>query len=331
MKLIAGILLILGSSLQATLKEPGWNPEVKAKLQKLIQAKRGTGLPIVFDFDNTLLCRDIGEATFEVMAKNGTLSVDQLPVGVTPPSVLATNVLDTYDQYLEVTKHHHADKAAYLNAYGWLVEIMAGLSPAQIVEATKTAFADGKRSDDVKKPFFYPEMLELVRELRKAHYDVWVVSASNVWSVRWMATQYLGIDADHVVGINTLLEGPENKLYKDQFLMLENSKYAQQNLQELSHYKLTTHMVYPMSASYGKAAAILERIGKRPYLIAGDSPNDHGMLSIAQNKLWIKRMGKADYWRLTQALMQTTTPSSWMVQDTSTGQSPGFQSGKHVL
>ena len=333
--LLIGWLLLLSSSLRADLKEPGWNPRVKAKLNQLIQSQRGKALPVVFDFDNTLLCRDIGEATLGVMAKSGTLTVKNIPIGITPIAVQGQNIADIYEKLLDSTKHHSADKAPYLNAYAWTVQIMAGHTPQEIVDATAIAYGNGTPSSDVKKPYLYPEMVELVAELRKAGFDVWVISASNVWSVRWMVTSPLnallqkrgvqnGIPADHVIGINTLLEGPDAKLYKDQFLTQENPSYGAGEFAELSKYRLSTQIVHPLSASYGKAAIILERIGKTPYLVAGDSPNDHGMLSMAKNKLWIARTDKPAYLQETKMLAAKTQPATWMYQSASTGQSHGF-------
>ncbi len=50
-----------------------WNPEVKARLEKLIAANANQGKICVFDFDNTTLCRDIGEATMEALNEAGPI------------------------------------------------------------------------------------------------------------------------------------------------------------------------------------------------------------------------------------------------------------------
>ena len=44
---------------------------VKEKLKTIIAKGSGKGYTAVFDFDNTILCRDIGEATFAVMINEG--------------------------------------------------------------------------------------------------------------------------------------------------------------------------------------------------------------------------------------------------------------------
>ena len=231
------------------LEEPGWNPFVKKILIEIIEAKKGQKLPVVFDFDNTLVCRDIGEATFAVMIRDGLLTAENLPQGTTPISVASGDLMAVYQTYLESSNHHVLDKAPYLNAYAWLVQIMAGLTPQQIVEKTSLAYQNGKAEHDMRHPeswthiektpvpYFYPEMVELLGELLKADYDVWIISASNVWSVRWIVTQVLnkklqergvsnGIKPQQIIGISALLHGPKELLYKDPFLAIENTQYA---------------------------------------------------------------------------------------------------------
>lgn len=54
---------------QPLLRAPGWNPQVRNRLDSWIRAGAGRGLPVVFDFDNTVVCGDIGEATLAWLAR----------------------------------------------------------------------------------------------------------------------------------------------------------------------------------------------------------------------------------------------------------------------
>ena len=337
-------LLLLSTNLLASpvhLKEKGWTPEVKKRLEALIQKGKGKQRPVVFDFDNTLLCRDIGDATFETLAQKNIVTLQSLPESITPKEVLRDNLLTTYDAFLSATTHQSLDKASYLNDYGWLVQIMAGLSPQQIIDVTKEAYNDGKAQKPIE-PFLYPQMMELVAQFIKNDYDVWVISASNAWTIRWMVAQAVnhklkaygvqkGIEPSHVIGITTLLSGPEGKLYKDSFLALENSNYAALDKTELQKYVLTSHLVQPMSSHFGKAANILQWIQKTPYFVAGDSPNDHGMLPMGTHKLWIARLESPKYQEETLNLAKKTQFSSWLFQPTLIKDSPGFVSKREEL
>jgi hypothetical protein len=55
------------------LQSPGWNAETRRALERLIDCGAGRHLPVVFDFDNTIICGDIGEATLAVLAREGLL------------------------------------------------------------------------------------------------------------------------------------------------------------------------------------------------------------------------------------------------------------------
>jgi hypothetical protein len=67
------------------LELPGWTPAVRGRLEKLIQKNSGKGLPVVFDFDNTIVCGDIGEATLAILARSGKLDRQNLPDTLCPP------------------------------------------------------------------------------------------------------------------------------------------------------------------------------------------------------------------------------------------------------
>jgi hypothetical protein len=59
---------------QGLLSAPGWNQDTRAALATLLRAGAGRQLPVVFDFDNTIVRGDIGEATLAMLARNGRLN-----------------------------------------------------------------------------------------------------------------------------------------------------------------------------------------------------------------------------------------------------------------
>jgi hypothetical protein len=180
-------------------------------------------------------------------------------------------------------------------------------------------------------------MVELVARLIEHTFDVWIVSASNVWSVRWMVLNRLnpglarlgvanGIAPDHVIGLAPLLEDRRGQILKDRVLARSNPAYARLEPQALSGLRLTDRLDLPASVYSGKVACLWDSIGRPPYLAAGDSPGDLPMLEFAQNRLWIERIEKPAY---TQALenMRGCHParnSSWTRQPVATRACPGF-------
>jgi hypothetical protein len=241
-----------------------------------------------------------------------------------------------YEAFLAATAHGAADPTPLANGYVWVVEIMAGLTPWDVVQATQEAFACGTpmRSRMIEvtpgktsfpAPFFYPEMVELIAELRRHEFDVWIISASNVWSVRWMITRALnplllahgaasGIPADRVVGVSALLYDRAGSLYKDALLVRENPAYAALEERTLRSFQLTSRLQYPVPTYAGKVGCIWDAVGRHPYLAAGDSPGDHAMLSFSEHRLWIMRMDKPAYQQKTADCIRRTGKKGWMIQ-----------------
>ena len=338
-----------------------WNPEVKVRLEKLIAANAGQGKICVFDFDNTTICRDIGEATMAALNEAGLLTLDKHYKCVDPASFMLDGkkiTLETakdlpayYEDFLSATKHHELESTPYENGYGWVVQIMAPMSPADWIPYTEKAFADGvsesdSKSADLKEtkingyrmPFFYPEMVDLYGVLLKNGYKVYVSSASNVHTVRWMVLNKLNpriqalhgkdlaIPAGNVIGISCLMiDDRSGKLCKDPYLVKENEKYAQLDADELSHFHLTSQICHPMNGYFGKVANIMKYITvERPFLIAGDSSNDLPMLNRAENRIWITRLEKMGYQETLVKVMKEALPGQWFVQPVLYKKAPGF-------
>ncbi len=328
------------------LELPGWLPGVRARLEKLIRANSGKGLPVVFDFDNTIVCGDIGEATLAVLTRSGRLCRQNISVTLCPPfrpakgePMLPGNsaeVTDYYEALLAPTFHGLKDPSPLSNGYVWAVEIMEGLSPWEIIEATKTAF-ELSRPHQIKlirstpgkavfpAPFFYEQTVELIARLIKHEFDVWVISASNVWSVRWMIANGLnprlrrwgissGIQPQNVVGVSTLLTDREHRLFKDPILVKENQRYAKLQKHELEKLKLTSRLHFPAPIYSGKVACILDFIGHRPWLCVGDSPGDHAMAAYSEHRLWLARLEKPAYQKATIDLLKRCDGNPWMIQ-----------------
>ena len=347
---------------KALLQAPGWRDETRKALTDLIRRGAGKGLPVTLDFDNTIVWGDIGEATLAVLVKQGLLRGSRIARTLSPsfrlpgaPEVSLDSGPDLtayYEAYLAPTVHGAADPTALANGYAWVVEIMEGLSPWDVVQATQEAFGFGEpmqpRMIEVTAgktsfpaPFFYPAMVELIGELRRHEFDVWVISASNVWSVRWMVTKALnplleahgaasGIPADHVVGISALLQDTAGGLYKDALLVRENPAYAALEERTLRSFQLTSRLQYPVPTYAGKVGCIWDAVGRHPYLAAGDSPGDHAMLSFSEHRLWIMRMDKPGYQQKTADCIRRTGKKGWMIQPVIGRDALGFRTSFDV-
>ncbi len=327
-------------------------------LESLIQAGAGKDRPVVFDFDNTIVCGDIGEAVLAMLVRDGQLTVASAAKVWSPALVPSEghpidlgsvrDLTEYYEALLAPTTHGGKDPMPLANGYAWAVEIMRDLSLLEVVRATQKVWAlsqpmqerhlevtPGHTSYPV--PFFYPAIVEFMAELLRAQFEVWIVSASNVWSVRWLVLNGLnplikahgihkGLPASQVIGVSTLLADPAGRLYKDAVLVRENEAYAQLDETVSSSFRLTGLLQFPVPTYSGKVGVIWDAIKGRPWLCAGDSPGDHAMLSFSENRLWIARLEKPGYQEATQELIRQTGTNGWLIQPVFSRNHPQFVS-----
>lgn len=337
--------------MKCRLKGLGWNEEARSSLERAIQRGAGQRLPVVFDFDNTIVSGDVGEAALALLAAEGRLSPKSVckslcPV-LTPPGGKrhaiedCSNVMEYYEALLAPTAHGPADPTPLANGYVWATEVMEKLTVAEVLAATARVYELGQANPIAQikvtpgkptypPPRFYSEMVELIGLLLRLKYDVWIVSASNVWSVRWLVLHGLnpllkaqgideGLRPDHVIGVATLLADPDGHLYKDSVLVRQNVPYAVLETKTAKALQITRHLQFPAPVYSGKVACILDAIGRTPYLCAGDSLSDHPMLKVSQYRLWIARWDKPDAQRATKAMIQQTGQAGWIVQAVQSG------------
>lgn len=336
------------------LAAPGWNSETRRALEKLIRKGAGKRLPAVFDFDNTILHGDIHEATLGMLVRSGRLTPARLPGHFAPAFHSAragridlqscADIVEYYNELLAPTMHGENDPSPKTTGYAWAIEALGGLRLSEVVEATREVceLARSNKHDFITVtpgktvlpvPRFYPEMVELLAELLRHEFDIWIISASNVWSVRWMVLNELnprlrdcerGISADHVIGAATLLTDDEGRLYKDAVLVRENAGYAAMKAKAIGAFRLTSRLEYPLPAYSGKVACIYDAIGRQPFLCAGDGPSDHAMLAVSEHRLWIARSNYTRARHTSSKSAGATRKTGWMIQASSEARTARF-------
>jgi hypothetical protein len=338
------------------LQAQGWNRDVKHWLGQLIAKGSGRGLPVVFDFDNTLICGDVSEVTLATLVNAGLLPLQRVAQTLSPPFrppggtrvtlESCSDITEYYEAFLTASAHGIFDPSPFSNGYVWAVEVMQGLRPLDVVRATRTAYEQpqsakprfvevtpGKTVFPV--PFFYPEMVELVAKFLRHKFDIWVVSAGNVWSMRWMVLEVLnpklrrlgisqGLRADHLLGVSTLLADRKDRLYKDALLVRDHAAYAALDERALGALRLTSRLQFPVPAYSGKVACLFDALGRNPFLCIGDSPGDLAMMAVSRHRLWIARMERPHFQQTLLNWIRMNGEGNWMVQPTLTKGNPGF-------
>lgn len=205
-----------------------FTPELWSRLHAELDRAEREGAPKIaaFDADNTLWDSDAGETFFDWQIRNCDLPN-------LPP--------DPWAHYKALKK---PDPRV---GYVWLAQISAGKSLAQV-----RAWA-AECLKQVSPWPVYRSQKQLVAELKKRGYEVFVVTASIKWAVEPFAS-LVGVDSDHVIGIET----------------------------EVVDGLVTEKPVLPMTWREGKAAGLLARTGGvRPVLVSGNTYGDTAMLETA--------------------------------------------------
>lgn len=336
--------------MKCSLRGPGWNKRARAALEQLLRRGAGKGLPVVFDFDNTIISGDVGEAVLAVLAAEGRIRPGGVCATLCPGLQRGarrlriedcSDIMQYYEALLAPTAHGPADPTPLANGYVWATQVLEGLTVAEVLAATARVYQLGQADPSASirlpankstypLPRFREEMTELIGQLLRLKYKVWIVSASNVWSVRWMVLhglnpllKRLGFSASlgprQVIGVATLLQDSKSRLYKDSVLVREDPRYARLDSTRAKALRITRHLQFPAPVYSGKVACILDAMGTAPYLCAGDSPSDHPMLKLSRNRLWMARAEKAAAQRDTLDLIRQTGQAGWIVQAVEAG------------
>jgi HAD superfamily phosphoserine phosphatase-like hydrolase len=216
-------------------------------------APSGSGRRIAaFDADGTLWAEDIGEAFLRWMIAAGRLPLYR----------------GRHDLYQEYEERVRQDRSS---GYAWAVQVMAGNREGDLLEWSgwlATAW-----------PTYRPTMKGLLEGLSQEGVEVWIVSASNRWTIR-AAAPFVGVDPEKTMGIAV----------------------------KTDHGVLTDQVERPIICMEGKVEAIRQRFGTDPLLAAGDSLGDLAMLESARFPLVV---GRRDQPRA--ALLSVAAGQGWPV------------------
>jgi phosphoserine phosphatase len=207
-----------------------FSPELWSTIETTLReaARIATGpLIAAFDADGTLWDADAGETFFDWQIHNSGLAT--------------LKGIDPWARYKELK---NPDPRV---GYVWLAQISAGTSLRQVREWATDCFKS-------LGPWpVFESQRRLITLLRSLGYEVYVVTASIKWAVEPVAA-LLGIDHDHVIGIET----------------------------EVRDGIVTDIVKPPITWRDGKAEGLLARTrGVRPVLCAGNTYGDIALLSCA--------------------------------------------------
>ena len=151
-----------------------WDPAIQSVLLNIIQApSKEVDRPLaVFDFDNTCIAGDIGEAVLIALQQRR-----------------GTDYLSYYQKLCE--------EEGRVVGYKWCAAQCAGLSAQEMRALTETVFLAAVRAGDIT---VRPGIFDLIAALKAADWEVWIVTASAEVIVQGIS-KYLGLPPERVLGM----------------------------------------------------------------------------------------------------------------------------------
>ncbi|MEU9560699.1 haloacid dehalogenase-like hydrolase [Streptomyces sp. NPDC048161] len=308
----------------------GWYGANQARIQRVIDRygncaphhRDGRAAPVaVFDWDNTVIKNDVGDATMFWLLRNSRIRQPEhgdwrttsryltdaaarslraaCPDGTGPDRTLPTatdtacadEILSVYSE-AATTSGQDAfagyDRRTMEPSYAWLAQLTHGWTAAQV-----RAFAAAARAENLAAPVgatqrvggttdatgyvrYYDQQRDLIRTLRRAGFDVWIVSASpqpvvDVWA--------RGVDVapGNVIGIRSTTERGRYTSHLGSCGTERPGDDAQITYIDGKRCWINKEIF----GVRGAAASRVQAPTKRPVFAAGDSDTDVSMLRDA--------------------------------------------------
>lgn len=340
----------------------GWSQSTYEQLTSVILAGSGTGKTVAFDMDNTIIARDIGEAVIGVVEQDGLLDPKTIPAALVPPVVVDGRTVTIEDgpaTYYEavVDSSGGEDPFREFSSLPLIANIFTGHPVQEYVQATAETYADGVAAQEfdagssklpagIPRPAVYPQMADLLGNLRAHGYDVWIVSAAIGWSARWMLLNAMnplieakyGADAtippDHVIAVFNLMRDTTSGEFVSDRQLVTRGDDAYLNMEPARLNELEILSLPGDLASWrgGKAGVIRQHITDGPlYLTAGDSFGDMEMMALADHRLVITRLNKPELAHGYADEITATPEVDWMSQPVISSTPIGFLPNRCAL
>ena len=205
----------------------------------------------LFDLDNTLLVGDCGDALFAQLKineqqKNKPLTIHEKMIPF------------NWTEYRETLK-----TKGKVEAYSKVITCMAGLPIKTLLETSRQVMQSDLEYLELEGvkipvPYPYPPMQAMLLLLRSMGCEIYVISATNQYTVRYVAKKYFDIPESHVFGmLPTLVNDPQHgEIIGDE-------------------------IDGPVTVVEGKVEVYKKNIGSTPPIISGgDSTTDIKMLNL---------------------------------------------------
>lgn len=338
---------------------PTWVPSTKQSLTKLASDHRDKHLPVVVNFDNAIMCRDLGLATLAVLINSQMVTADNARRTGIPTEVQVrdkrydidrSHPLDYADALAQATRGSGMENRGV--AQGYRTQLLNGLTVADVVAATGAAYGQGLADNDrhsaavseisvpgcgrqVERPYVHPEMLDLLAGLLDKGFSVWVVGTTNVWSLRYLIAKVINpkllargskqlIDLSQVVGSRSWLQDPQGKLHRDADLARKSTAYRRMDDGAIKNYRITTILEPTVAGTAGAHLMIEQIVGRPPFLAISGNLAEVDLLARAEHRLWLARLDDPDLQQQVCGYLAKNGADNWLVQPVIAERFSGF-------
>ncbi|XDD49091.1 HAD family hydrolase [Leptospira sp. WS92.C1] len=240
-----------------------WNPDLYETLSRLKPGKAA------FDFDNTLVKNDFGEAVMERFLSQGIPAYQNdissffekenleqiLSSRFVDPSLFRSLVLKEYE-FIQ-------SKSGLEASYRWSSWIFSGHTPEELKEISRSVWNSHATDPSPASVKIYEPIKELVNHLTTNGWDLWIVTASPQEIIQSVSGLF-GIPSEKVLGMQ---------------LALENGVHS-------------SKIVEPFTYGNGKVKRFQNNAGSLPDIAFGDSINDFPLLNSATQAGFFLDRGK---------------------------------------
>lgn len=249
-----------------SLPKRNWKKEIHQFLVSEISLQVGVA---AFDFDNTLVRGDFGEAVMFSLIDKG-LSEHLLQFSSYFENQSSAELVYSqrkkepvqFHNFIDTEYNSHLNNRGLSFAYRWTSFLFSGYSSGELHNESIHVWNQNQTSPNGVKP--YLEMLDLIQFLLESNWKVYIVTASPSICIQAISNHFQ-IQPENVIGMN-----------------LSESKG-----------RLTQKIIEPYTYGEGKVEA-LSIAGQRADLAFGDSFNDYPLLQSARSKGILLDRGNLD-------------------------------------
>lgn len=247
------------------LQNTDWLTEIGQKLTETIRTRPGLA---AFDFDNTVIKNDLGEAIMQGLLQNGLVHLKEDFASFFPNQQQAREIFKQKQENTSLfanyvwQEYERIRKEKGLEAgYRWSSFLFSGMTEAELKDFSRRIWLKANQQQEI---YPYPAIMSLFALLKQNNWQIKIITASPQICIQSAAAE-IGISTEHIIGMQL----------------------------ELDQNYFSSQIIEPYTYGSGKVKRLQQLYQKNADLAFGDSINDFPLLQSAKLGVLLDR-GKDD-------------------------------------